>query len=87
MISYIALPAAKRRRGNPNWGKPHVVQNHGASYHPTFITTKIFQQAKFLRSQLQQVVTPPRFSPHQVQLQVSRLQTHGLTLGSRGSAQ
>src|SRR5208282_245790 len=37
---------------------PNVVQNHGASYHATFIPAKILQQRKLLWSQLQQGIAP-----------------------------
>ena len=57
---------------------PDVVQNHGASYHSTFIPAKIFQQRKLLWGQLQQVIAPSRLSTHEVKLQVGSLQTHRL---------
>src|ERR1700733_5649453 len=47
---------------------PNVVQNHGASHHPTFISAKIFQQRKLLWSQLQQVLAPSCFATYQVKL-------------------
>src|ERR1039457_160023 len=66
---------------------PDMVQNHGASYHATFIPAKILQQRKLLWSQLQQVIAPSCFTTHQVKLQVGSLQTHRFILRNRGPAQ
>ncbi len=52
---------------------PDVVQNHGASHHPTFISAKIFQQRKLLRSQLQQVLAPSCFATYEIELQICSL--------------
>src|ERR1700677_1366736 len=52
---------------------PDVVQNHGASHHSAFISTKIFQQRKLLWSQLQQVLAPSCFATYEVKLQIGSL--------------
>src|SRR5208283_2147710 len=70
---------------NPH--SPDVVQNHSASYHPTFIAAKILQQRKLLWSQLQQLIAASCFTTNQVKLQVGSLQTHGFALWNSRSAQ
>ena len=47
---------------------PDMIQDHGPGHNSTFVAAKIFQQGKLLRSQLQQVIAPPRLTTYQIEL-------------------
>src|ERR1035438_2944215 len=47
---------------------PDMIQDHGPGYNPSFIAAKIFQQRKFLRGQLQQMIAPSCFPAYQIEL-------------------
>ena len=46
---------------------PDMVQNHGPRDYATLVAAKIFQQRKFLGSQLQQMIAPSCFPTYQIE--------------------
>src|SRR5579864_74218 len=60
-------------RSRINSHSPHMVKDHRAGHNPSHIPAKILEQGELLRSQLQQLVTPPSLAPDQVQLQIRSL--------------
>src|SRR5581483_5901280 len=59
---------------------PHVVQNHAASHDTAGIATQIFQERELLWSELQYLIATSRFTPHQIELQVSGLEANWFAL-------
>jgi hypothetical protein len=53
------------------WINPHfpdMIKDHGPGHNSTLIAAKIFQQRKFLRGQLQQMIAPSCFPTYQIEL-------------------